>query len=681
MQKIIPDSCCQFEITYDLIIRDHPTPTDISKNISKELVDVFLSTCTPIEKALFGRDKPLKGPDKLWIDPKDRCNAKLKLTPLKTDCLQALTHQGILEIGKQFEGKIEERNLIKIANAVEEAENFANFEANLKLKYHIDYLTKKQNEEWQNKFDEVVKKHEYDKNNLIESYEDTIRQLMSQEVQGKENPTELDNNAVIDTKEQMQNQINEPINNDLALQTVNYNEAMYKTLKNLEINDKNKLDKMQNECLRAMDVQSNLFNCKQMTVVMHVMAMEKQSFRIKLSQIQKKHDFEMKKMQEELKKQSKEKKSLNRLWNEFLIDIQQLQIEKFTDYEKKIYQQTNYLENQLNVLSDANANVNYKESLKSEQSQLIIIQENVNYHHGSGTDLAGNVNNCQQKAVNEANIEIIWQKNASDLELNYEKNFSNYIFQTPNIEYRETSDQIAHTATVIIDAVRNKKDEKTLKKIVINEIGGVFLKMSKINDYFDPRKSIDLVMPKTSSVVIKDSLDAFTKRVSILSDPVEQNQLVEAVDSFEILSQKPNLSNSLRNSVAAVEKTSDVIKRHFNKTPPYMAIPTNYKKMSDKDWENIEGLVDSKNQRNTTVQFDEENTICVNQISPLEHSRPRSRNSSILKQSFVQVEAPKAIEDDLEPIHNKCFEALKNLRVVSLLNLLSQDPDIQKQVE
>ncbi|CAO1414677.1 unnamed protein product [Diamesa serratosioi] len=674
MQKVIPDSCCQFEIPYELI-RDHPTPTDISKNISKELVDVFLKTCTPIEKALFGRDKPLKGPDKLWIDPKDRCNdEKVKFTPLKTDCLQALTHQGILEIGKKFEAKIEERHSMKIAKAVKEAENFASFEANLKLKFHVDYITKNLNQEWQNKIDDLVKKHEYDKNFLIESFQDSreiMRQLMAQKIQDKENPTRLIEKAVNDTKELMKTQCNEAINNELALQTANFNEAMHKTLKNLEINDKNKLDKMRNECLKAMDVQSSLFNCKQMTELMHVMAMEKQSFRIKLSAIKKQHDLEMKEMREELTIQSIKNKSLTGLWNEFLIDIQQLQIEKFTDYEKKIYQEINYIENQLTEVSEVDINAKSKESLESEQSQLIIIQENVNYYC-SGTNLdwiSGNVVNCQQKAMNKANIDVSWQKSANDVELNYENKFSNYIFKPPNSEFLETSDQTSNTAKIIVDVVRNKNDEKTLENNEMNGIHGINSKMSKISDYFDPKKSNELLMaPKTNSVLIKDSIDALTKRVSILSEPVEQNQLIQAVDSFEILSRKPQLSNTFRKSISAVVQTNE-------------AKGTNYKKMSDKDWDNIEALVDSKKQRDSIVQFDNEHATFVDLVSPSEHSTQRSRTSSILKQSSVQVESPKTLEDELKPIHDKCAEALKQLRVVSLLNLLSQDPDIQKQVE
>lgn len=122
-----PDSCYQIEIPFEFLdVRNHPTPTDLERNISKELVEVFLKTCTPIERVLFGRDKPLKGPGSLWINPADRLSSnQVRLTPSKTECVQALTHLGILEIGKRLEKKVDEKNRKIIAEAVAEIEEFA----------------------------------------------------------------------------------------------------------------------------------------------------------------------------------------------------------------------------------------------------------------------------------------------------------------------------------------------------------------------------------------------------------------------------------------------------------------------------------------------------------------------------------------------------------------------------
>lgn len=127
MSDNVLDSCRQIEIPCECLdVRNHPTPTDLERNISKELVEVHLKNCTPIEKSLLGRDKPLKGPGSLWISPDDRlsCN-QVRLTPSKAESVQALTHQGILEIGKRLEEKLEEKNLELTKEAVAEAEELA----------------------------------------------------------------------------------------------------------------------------------------------------------------------------------------------------------------------------------------------------------------------------------------------------------------------------------------------------------------------------------------------------------------------------------------------------------------------------------------------------------------------------------------------------------------------------
>lgn len=111
------------DIPYEFLdVKNHPTPTDLRKNISRELVEVFFKTCTPIERTLFGKDKPLKGPGNIWINPDDRGDGKVKLTPLRTEKMQALTHQGILEIGMQISVKMDEKNQKLIDEAIQETE-------------------------------------------------------------------------------------------------------------------------------------------------------------------------------------------------------------------------------------------------------------------------------------------------------------------------------------------------------------------------------------------------------------------------------------------------------------------------------------------------------------------------------------------------------------------------------
>ena len=128
MSRNVLNSCCQMEIPFEYLdVEKHPTPKDLERNMSKELVAVYLKTCTSIERSLFGRDKALQGPaGDLWINPEDRAQGKkLKLTPLRTEELKALTHKGVLELGKQVEGKMEKHNRKMTEKAVAEAEELA----------------------------------------------------------------------------------------------------------------------------------------------------------------------------------------------------------------------------------------------------------------------------------------------------------------------------------------------------------------------------------------------------------------------------------------------------------------------------------------------------------------------------------------------------------------------------
>lgn len=135
MSKFVPDSCCQVEIPREFLdFASLTTVTDLEKNMGEGLVDVYLKTCSPIELVLLGRDKSLKGPGKLWIDPENRSSGqKVQLTPLWSETVQALTHHEILDIGRKFEDKLNDENAKTVEAAVDEAEKLSKYEFNGKF--------------------------------------------------------------------------------------------------------------------------------------------------------------------------------------------------------------------------------------------------------------------------------------------------------------------------------------------------------------------------------------------------------------------------------------------------------------------------------------------------------------------------------------------------------------------
>lgn len=106
-------------------MENHQTPSRLVKNTSELLAEVFFQTCTPIEKVLYGRDRGLKGPQsELWINPNHRKERQVLITP-RVENIQALTHQGILEIGKQIEVKMSEANTKVVEKAIQDTEELA----------------------------------------------------------------------------------------------------------------------------------------------------------------------------------------------------------------------------------------------------------------------------------------------------------------------------------------------------------------------------------------------------------------------------------------------------------------------------------------------------------------------------------------------------------------------------
>jgi hypothetical protein len=131
MPGSIWDECLHDTLDLKMLdLKNNPTPSDLEKRLGREFIDVFFKTCTPIEKILFGRDRPLTGPAdrQMWINPADRIEMTrcdgicIREQPCETDCLQALSHRGILEIGEKIEAQIAAEHKLAVSAAVRETE-------------------------------------------------------------------------------------------------------------------------------------------------------------------------------------------------------------------------------------------------------------------------------------------------------------------------------------------------------------------------------------------------------------------------------------------------------------------------------------------------------------------------------------------------------------------------------
>lgn len=87
--------------------------------------------------------------------------------------------------------------------------------------------------------------------------------------------TERESNSnsekTVEKKENCQQQIDK----ELAHQSTKFQEQLQNTIKNLEVNDKDRLEEMRRQCLEAMDVHQHLMACRQITEMMQLLATQR----------------------------------------------------------------------------------------------------------------------------------------------------------------------------------------------------------------------------------------------------------------------------------------------------------------------------------------------------------------------------------------------------------------------
>ncbi|XP_054284229.1 uncharacterized protein LOC129001084 [Macrosteles quadrilineatus] len=88
--------------------KQYPMKSAIQKNLGGPLSEVFFSNLTPVQQDHVGYTPKLHGPgEDFWVSPSDILLGQVVVKPpFSCRIKQALTHQGILEIGSQIEKKV-----------------------------------------------------------------------------------------------------------------------------------------------------------------------------------------------------------------------------------------------------------------------------------------------------------------------------------------------------------------------------------------------------------------------------------------------------------------------------------------------------------------------------------------------------------------------------------------------
>lgn len=298
---------------------------------------------------------------------------------------------------------------------------------------------------------------------------------------------------------------------ELMQQSALVQEQMENTIRNLEANNRNRMEEMKNQCLNAMDLQNHLLVCRQITEMMHMMSLEKRHWRMKMKMKTMKADAgEFRNDSETMTKpdQSHQSKSINLLLMEFLHQLNDFDAATLDADEKKTFTQI------LRVLDELKMEQGH---LNANQSgEVIVIQEPSEpvkeIHEKDWIDRHDEVcSKMHQHTEISSLIDIKWEKFESNTDkVQSDTSFVASVFNSfTQPQHCETT----KVASFIIRMVKTSKDDTQLLGNVAQMIQDVIMK--KLFPIEPSSPYVGLVpMPKTEALKIKDSLETMEKRVS-----------------------------------------------------------------------------------------------------------------------------------------------------------------------
>lgn len=396
----------------------------------------------------------------------------------------------------------------------------------MRIKFHVENERKKLNEEWQKHFDELVTSHEEEKKNLIKIFEDSRKVFC--EFMAKKCHDEIQKHvdeATAMTKQEMEEMCAKKIDDELAQQQTMLQESMNVTLKNLEANDKDRMNELCNQCLNAMDVQSNLMMCRQITELMHLMSIEKRHWEKKMNDLRDKSQMTIKMLETKLNsfivESSPEHQSSSfivALWTRFFKSLKCIDVNELNEYETRILNEIhriqcdlieNYEDNSSRVFLIHNDNdYDGAVSAADEEQQSKSPDENLIDDWICSKD-----GECLNK---HSSVAVDWHKQASSEVISIEDKFMSSIFHKmskPDALININDSIFSKTASSIITMVRGLEkndddDDRLLESKVIEILRKLFTQQQAMT-------TMDLVpLPNVDSIHIRDSLEIIDNNIS-----------------------------------------------------------------------------------------------------------------------------------------------------------------------
>lgn len=274
----------------------------------------------------------------------------------------------------------------------------------------------------------------------------------------------------------------EKLEQELLLQSVVFQEQLENTMKNLEANDRDRMEEMRNQCMKTMDVYHHLMACRQVTEMMQLLATQRKQNKQRKIETRNESIITAPSGEHSRLNQSK---SIKYLWREFLARIDDYSDDAQLDSdERKIVDKIQQIRNDLDCMLEGVDEIFIISGQEGQQDWL---------HRTSDVDVC----KITQRPIVE------WEHTNNESDIPKGNSFTSLLFKHPQ---ERRASEIPKITSSIIKMARGEPEtnvdtdqNKLMKKLLL--------------DASSPDVEI-VPLPNPKAASIKDSVEVIHKHVS-----------------------------------------------------------------------------------------------------------------------------------------------------------------------
>lgn len=378
----------------------------------------------------------------------------------------------------------------------------------MRIKFHVETETKKLNEEWQRRLQELMMIHEEEKNDMVKIFQEA-RTVFCEFIakKCKEESDKLVEKARADMKAEMKAECTKIIDQELANQHKIFEESMETTLNNLRANDRDRMNELRNQCLNAMDVQHHLMMCRQITELLHLMSVEKRHYEAKLSELKDKYERTISSLQSQHSQShlSGEHQSKSIFTKALTKTLNSVNVNTLDEHEKRIFDEIHRI--MANNDRDSKIFIVTEASSSAVENSHSVIDEN---------DWINRKEDEMRLQRASPSVAVEWEKQKPTLNIFDDDTFMSSIFNRMSTDVeRPSSKATQKIASSIIAMVRESTDDKLLEKSITELLHNMVTKHQRVPAEAVIQPVIPMPVLRTEPLRIKDSMELISeKRIS-----------------------------------------------------------------------------------------------------------------------------------------------------------------------